>query len=125
VSLGRRILLFFARPPRHVFSAPEARQLYLTRQQIHPRLPLQALSSVLAAGVLGSVPARRAGRHSAWLAATAVAVVALVGCMTARVPAVAPEAGLKGVLQRLATLGLWLARPVVASKAWRRARRRG
>jgi GT2 family glycosyltransferase len=122
-GLARSVLRVAIAPPRHYFSGPEVRQRYLVGRQVPSKLPLHVVRAILAAGIVGSVPAARHGRLGAWLWASGGVLVGALVAMLLRVPAFGAPRGPAGIAQRAATLALWLARPVVSSPAWRRLRR--
>jgi hypothetical protein len=101
---------------RYVFSGPQADQLYLlTSQPLHLGLPLKLLVALAAVWLAGAPVAWRLGRLGGWVAVGALAKLALLAVVTARVPVVSPEPGARGLAQRLATAVLWFAQPL----AWR------
>jgi hypothetical protein len=110
---------------RHVFSGPQARQLYLiTSSPLHAGLPLKLLSAIVALALVTAAPAALAGLLPWWLALHAAALACLVAVVFARTPVFRAPRGPAGVAQRAATAMLWFAQPAARRLGdWRAARR--
>jgi GT2 family glycosyltransferase len=114
--LHRRVLRAVLTPPRHAFRGPEPRQLYaVTNRPLSYALPLRSVLAVAALSAIGASRMSARGRATAWGTAACVNA-AWIGALGARVPVHEAPRGPLGVLQRLATLALWLVHPLVRRK---------
>ena len=120
--VARRGLALLGFDMRHVFTGPQARQLYLIASTpLHAGLPLKALSTTIALAGATAAPAALTGRLRAWLAITAGALTSLLAVVFARTPVFCPPAGPAGACQRAVTALLWFIQPAARRLGTRRA----
>jgi len=112
------------RRPRYVFAGPQGRQVHmLATQPLHVDLPLKALMALLAIAAAGAPVATRAGRLGVWTSASSAALCGLVAVVAGRAQGPPSLPGWRGKLQRIATVALWFAQPLVRKVGLAQGRR--